>query len=123
MKETDLNVISNLAGILLDAQEYSIVEAIGREKAIFCVTAIYCTNDVCKGYGQDYWAEMSQEYAEDYEKISIISFENGVSVIVDSHFARYSDNFPMCGYEDLHDDIYSIVIAIQAAFDRLIAKE
>ena len=123
MKENDLNVISSMAAILLDAQEYSIVEAIGREKAIFCVTAIYCTNDVCKGYGQDFYPNDALNENDGYKKVSVISFENGVSVIVSGHSSRYQDNFPLCGYSDLHDDIYSIVIAIQAVFDRLSAKE
>ena len=53
------------------------------------------------------------------DKVSVISFENGVSVIVDSAKSSYQDRFPMCGYESLHDDLYQIAICIQAAFDRI----
>lgn len=119
MKETDYNVIANLTGLLLDENDYTITDLLGRDKAIFCIMAIYTTNDICSGYGQDFILSGGNNDNDDPEKVSIISFENGVSVIVDSHSSRYQDRFPMCGYESLHDDLYQIIIDIQAAFDRM----
>ena len=119
MKETDYNVIAGMAGVLLDENNYTLTEYLGREKAKFVVMAIYTTNDFCKGYGQDFMLSDDESLFGYPIKVSIVSFETGVSVIVDSHSSRYQDRFPMCGYENLHDDIYQILIDIQAAFDRL----
>ena len=119
MKETDYNVIANMAGILIDDNDYTLTEKIGRERAIFCVMAIYTANDICKGYGQDFYpcTEPCESACDDV--VSIIAFENGVSVIDGGKMSRYQDSFPMCGYDSLHDDLYQILICIQAAFDRL----
>ena len=119
MKETDYNVIANMAGILIDDNDYTLTERIGRERAIFCVVAIYTTNDFCKGYGQDFYPYNMLSMAHGSGTVSIISFENGVSVIDSGKMSRYQDSFPMCGYDSLHDDLYQILICIQAAFDRL----
>lgn len=119
MKESDYNVIANMAGMLLDENEYTLTTFLGRERAIFCVMAIYTTNDICKGYGQDFTLSDGVYLTAMANKVSVISFENGVSVIVDSKSSRYQDRFPMCGYESLHDDLYQIIIDIQAAFDRI----
>ena len=119
MKETDYNVIANMAGILIDDNDYTLTERIGRERAIFCVVAIYTTNDFCKGYGQDFYPYNMLSMANGSGTVSIISFENGVSVIDGGKMSRYQDTFPMCGYDSLHDDLYQILICIQAAFDRI----
>ena len=119
MKETDYNVIANMAGILIDDNDYTLTERIGRERAIFCIMAIYTANDICKGYGQDFYPLDAFNENDGYNKVSIISFENGVSVIDSGKMSRYQDFFPMCGYVSLRDDLYQILICIQAAFDRL----
>lgn len=119
MKETDYNVIANMAGIILDENDYTLTAYIGRDKAIFCLMAIYTTNDSCKGYGQDFRLSDEGDLFGLPHKVSVISFETGVSVIVDSDSSRYQDRFAMCGYENLHDDLYQIAICIQAAFDRI----
>ena len=119
MKETDYNVIANMAGILIDDNDYTLTEKIGRERAIFCVMAIYTANDICKGYGQDFYPCIVPCESACDGVVSIIAFENGVSVIDGGKMSRYQDSFPMCGYDSLHDDLYQILICIQAAFDRL----
>ena len=118
-KVTDLNTIAQAAGAILDANDYTLTAIIGRTQAIFCLVAIYTTNDVCKGYGQDYTLSDEESLFGEPKKVSVISFENGVSVIVDSASSRYQDRFPMCGYVDLEEDLYQIAIDIQAAFDRI----
>lgn len=118
-KVTDLNEIASMADSLIDDYCPVLVEKIGRTQAIFCVVAIYTTNDICKGYGQNfnpYW-DANGMYTD--EKVSVISFENGISIIDSGKSSRYQDRFPMCGYEDLHDDLYQIAIDIQACFDRI----
>lgn len=118
-KVTDLSVIQQAISGMIDEKCPDLVEYIGRDAAIFCVLAIYQTNNLCRGYGQDFTNLAGREWMSGAEKVSVISFETGVSVIVDSVSSRYQDRFPMCGYEDLDEDLTQICICIQAAFDRM----
>ena len=118
-KVTDLNVVAEMVGSLIDDNCPTLVEKVGRTQAIFCVVAIYTTNDICKGYGQDFRPYWDDNGMSTDEKVSVISFDNGISVIVDSHSSRYQDRFSLCGYVDLSEDITSIANSIQAAFDRI----
>ena len=118
-KVTDLTVIQQMADSIVDEKCPDLVTTIGRDNAIWCLVAIYTTNDLCKGYGQDFVLGWVQHHSGLCVKCSVISFELGVSVIVDSHSSRYQDRFPMCGYESLEDDLNQIAISIQAAIDRI----
>lgn len=118
-KVTDLSAIQQAISDMIDEKCPDLVEYIGRDAAIFCVLAIYQVNDICKGYGQDFVDRRGHQGITYPEKVSVISFENGVSVIVDSVSSRYQDRFAMCGYEDLNEDLTQICICIQAAFDRM----
>lgn len=118
-KVTDLNEVAAMAADILDDNDYDLTARIGRSQAIFCLVAIYTTNDVCKGYGQDFLPLSALNSDSLQEKVSVIAFANGVSVILGWRSSRYQDNIPLCGYEDLHDDLYQIAISIQAAFDRI----
>ena len=118
-KVTDLSVIQQAIADMIDEKCPDLVDTIGRDNAIWCVMAIYTTNDLCKGYGQDYALSGAQNYFGMCVKCSVISFENGVSVIVDSKSSRYEDRFAMCGYVDLEEDLTQICICIQAAIDRI----
>ena len=118
-KVTDLSVIQQAIADMINEKCPDLVEYIGYEAAIFCVLAIYQVNDICRGYGQDFTNLAGREVISGAEKVSVISFETGVSVIVDSASSRYQDRFAMCGYTDLDEDLTQICICIQAAFDRM----
>lgn len=118
-KVTDLSAIQLAVSDIIDEKCPDLVSYIGRDAAIFCVLAIYQVNDRCSGYGQDFYTLVPFETKRLPSKVSVISFVNGVSVIVDSHSSRYQDRFPMCGYESLEDDLTQIAISIQAAIDRI----
>ena len=118
-KVTDLSAIQQAIADMIDEKCPDLVEYIGRDAAIFCVLAIYQVNDICSGYGQDFNLQKGLHIIGSIAKVSVISFENGVSVIVDSASSRYQDRFPMCGYENLDEDLTQICICIQAAFDRM----
>lgn len=118
-KVTDLSVVQQAISDMIDEKCPDLVEYVGREAAIFCVLAIYQTNNICSGYGQDFVPNAYSVMISGHKKVSVISFENGVSVIVDSASSRYQDRFPMCGYENLDEDLTQICICIQAAFDRM----
>lgn len=108
-----------MAGFIIDSSDYDLTDRIGRERAIWCLVAIYTTNDYCKGYGQDFYPIEAVNENDGYQRISVISFDNGVSVIDSGRSSRYQDRFPLCGYESLYDDLYQIAIDIQACFDRI----
>lgn len=118
-KVTDLSVIQQAIADMIDEKCPDLVDLIGRSNAIFCVLAIYQTNNLCSGYGQDFAPNAYEMMIHGHKKVSVISFENGVSVIVDSASSRYQDRFAMCGYVDLNEDLTQICICIQAAFDRM----
>jgi len=118
-KVTDLSAIQQAISDIIDEKCPDLVSYIGRDAAIFCVLAVYQNNDICCGYGQDFFTLVPFQTKTLPSKVSVISFVNGVSVIVDSHSSRYQDRFPMCGYESLEDDITQIAISIQAAIDRI----
>lgn len=118
-KVLDLVIVRGEIADMIDEKCPDLVDLIGREPAIFCVLAIYQTNDLCSGYGQDFAPNASEMMIHGHKKVSVISFENGVSVIVDSASSRYQDRFAMCGYVDLEEDLAQICICIQAAIDRI----
>lgn len=118
-KVTDLSVIQQAIADMIDEKCPDLVEYIGRDASIFCVLAIYQVNNLCSGYGQDFHTLVPFSVNGHPSKVSVISFENGVSVIVDSRSSRYQDRFAMCGYVDLDEDLTQICICIQAAFDRI----
>lgn len=118
-KVTDLSVIQQAISGMINEKCPDLVDFIGAEASIFCVLAIYQVNDICSGYGQDFVPNASGMMISGYKKVSVISFENGVSVIIDSASSRYQDRFAMCGYVDLDEDLTQICICIQAAIDRM----
>lgn len=118
-KVTDLSVIQQAIADMINEKCPDLVEYIGYEAAIFCVLAIYQVNDICRGYGQDFTNLAGREVISGAGKVSVISFENGVSVIIDDASSRYQDRFAMCGYTDLNEDLTQICICIQAAIDRI----
>lgn len=118
-KVTDLSAIQQAIADMIDEKCPDLVDLIGRDAAIFCVLAIYQVNNLCSGYGQDFTPNAYRKIISGYNKVSVISFENGVSVIADFASSRYQDRFPMCGYVDLDEDLTQICICIQAAFDRM----
>lgn len=120
-KITNLNEVQEMAAIIIDGNDYDLPARIGRERAIWCLVAIYTTNDWCKGYGQDFYPYDAPSTTYGTDVVSVISFDNGISVIDSGKMSRYTDRFPLCGYESLYDDLYQIAIDIQACFDRIAA--
>ena len=99
--------------------DYTIDNLLGRERANWCVLAIYQTNDVTRGYGQDWRVYVNENDIQREVKVSVISSPNRISVILDNQMSYYQDNYDVCGYEDLEEDVKSILTMMQAAFDRI----
>lgn len=109
MKELDSSVILREIDSQMDATEWSIEDILGRNIARLAVMGIYYTNDLVKGYGQDF----------NQNQFSVISFRTGVSVIWEGKSSSIKENYSLCGYDNLGQDIESILNTIQAAIDRI----
>lgn len=109
MKELDSKIV--LAEIESQMQEtgYDIENILGLSIAKIVVLGIYMTNDLTSGYGQDF-RDLG---------LSVISSPRRVSVICGASMSMYKDSMPLCGYNNLSEDIASILNAIQAALDRI----
>lgn len=119
MKETDYSVIqSEIQKQLLD-QDWSIEEFLSEDIIVLAIANIYTTNDLVSGFGQDYTNSVNLSGNDSWEKLSIISARDRISIILDSKMSYYKDSFPVCGYESLETDIYNIFVVIQAVLDRI----
>lgn len=109
MKVLNLSEVYEEAKSQLESAEWDISDIMGLTVATLIVTNIYSTNDICRGYGQDY-RELD---------ISIISSPHRISVIMMGAATFVKSDKVICGYENLSEDIYSILVNIQACIDRL----
>ena len=122
MKITDYSVIQNeIKNQLLD-QDWSISNYLGETAIVIAVSNIYTTNDLMSGFGQDYSNMVSAPCIGEYEKISIISSRDRISIILDSRMSYYKSDVPICGYESLEEDIAYIFMIIQLVLDRIDAQ-
>lgn len=109
MKVLNLSEVYEEAKSQLESAEWDISDIMGLTVSTLIVTNIYSTNDICRGYGQDY-RELD---------ISIISSPHRISVIMMGAATFVKSDKTICGYENLSEDIYSILVNIQACIDRL----
>lgn len=122
MKITDYTVIQQEIQELLLEQDWSIEQYLDEDLIVLAVANIYTTNDMALGFGQDFTNAANGTGHDNYEKISIISSRDRISIILDSKMSYYKDNLPICGYESIDEDIYNIFVVIQAVFDRIDAQ-
>lgn len=122
MKITDYSVIQNEIQKQLLDQEWSIEEYLSEDVIVLAIANIYTTNDLVSGFGQDYTNSVALSGNDSWEKLSIISARDRISIILDSKMSYYKDAFPVCGYESLETDIYNIFVLIQTVLDRIDAQ-
>lgn len=122
MKITDYSVIQNEIQQQLLDQDWSIEQYLDESMIVLAVANIYTTNDMVSGFGQDFTNAASLSGHDNFEKMSIISSRDRISIILDSKMSYYKDNLPICGYETLDEDIYNILVVIQTVFDRIDAQ-
>ena len=118
-KVTDLEVLKNEVTSQLISLDCYLLRLIGVDCAVWCVMGIYLFNDQTSGYGQDFKPQTLSEDFGRVDKVSVISYRNGISVIIDSRASKYQDNVDLCGYEDLEEDIHAIVMYIDTAIERI----
>ena len=107
-KVTNYNEVIAAIEVALSERDYFLVELVGHDLAVLAVLNIYMTNDVCKGFGQDF-----------HNQVSIVSGRRIISVIVGRNSSMYKDDYNICDYDDLDGDINEIMIISQAAYDRI----
>ena len=119
MKITDYSVIQNeIQNQLLD-QDWSIEEYLNEAAILLAVANIYTTNDLVSGFGQDFRKTDGTGGESIEQKISIISNRDRISIILDSRMSYYKSDVPICGYENLTEDIAYIFMIIQLVLDRI----
>ena len=107
-KVTNYNEVIAAIEVALSDRDYFLVDLVGHDLAVLAVLNIYMTNDMCKGFGQDF-----------HNGTSVISSRQRISVIVEKCSSMYKDDYPICEYNDLADDVNEIIVISQAAFDRI----
>ena len=122
MKVTNYNEIDAMVRKLLPEKCPDLLEKLGEERSVWCVMAIYLMNDVTSGYGQDFTLSHEVYHTIRRPLVSVISSPNKISVIDCYEMSYYTDSYNVCGYENLEEDISSILIWIQTAFDRISSR-
>lgn len=108
MKELDSKIVLAEIESQMEETGYDIENILGLSVAKIVVLGIYQTNDLTSGYGQDF-RDLG---------FSVISSRKGISVICGACMSMYKDSLPLCGYDNLSEDIASILNAIQAAIEK-----
>lgn len=119
MKITDYSVIQNAIRNELLSQEWSLSGYLNEAAILLAVANIYTTNDLVSGFGQDFRCTVGGADEEISQKISIITNRERISVILDSRMSYYKSDVPICGYENLDEDIAYIFMIIQLVLDRI----
>ena len=122
MKVTDYSVIQNEIEQQLLEQDFTIEEYLSEQAIVIAVANIYTTGDLVTGFSQDYKYEVSQTIPETYKRLSIISNKDRISIILEKEMSYYKSDVPICGYEDLTEDIGFILTIIQTVFDRILSR-
>lgn len=122
MKITDYSVIQQEIEQQLLEQDYTIEEYLSETAIVIAVANIYTTGDLVTGFSQDFKYDVSPIVPEQYKRISIISTNVRISIILDGEMSYYKSDVPICGYEDLTEDIGVILMDIQTVFDRILSR-
>lgn len=122
MKETDLNVVLRTAQMTIETDYPEIDVAFGPECAPLLITNVYMMNNLTTGYGQDVKVEGMYDEKGKPLKASLISSTDLISVILPEGASHYRADLPLCGYENLSEDITNICMITQAVLDRIYAN-
>lgn len=118
-KVTDYAQLQQVIQEELDLHDCDLEELIGSDLTMMCIANIYMTNDICKGFGQNF-VTVESAYPDGAEtKTSIISARQRISIITDIGMSYYKTDYNLCGYEDVHVDVADIILVIQAVLDRI----
>lgn len=122
MKITDYSVIQYEIEQQLLEQDFTIEEYLSETAIVIAVANIYTTGDLITGFSQDFKYDVSPKVPEQYKRLSIISTNVRISIILDDGFSYYKSDVPICGYENLTEDIGVILMIIQTVLDRILSR-
>lgn len=122
MKVQDLNVVRNLAQITIENNYPDIAETFGSACAPLLITNVYMMNDLTTGLGQDVTLPGMVDEKGKPLKASLISNPDSIYVILPEGASHYRADLPLCGYENLGEDITNICMITQAVLDRIYAN-
>ena len=119
MKVTDFETVRGACADEIMENGCDLVEFIGAQNTILAMFNIYMTNDITSGFGQDYKVTENAIMEGDETHVSVISSPTRISIIIDGNMSYYKQAEGLCGYDDLHDDIYNIRMVIDAVIARI----
>lgn len=122
MKITDYSVIQQEIEQQLLEQDFTIEDYLSETAIIIAVANIYTTGDLITGFSQDFKYDVNPIVQEQYKRLSIISTNVRISIILDDGFSYYKSDVPICGYENLTEDIGVILMIIQTVLDRILSR-
>lgn len=122
MKITDYSVIQKEIEQQLLEQDFTIEEYLSETAIVIAVANIYTTGDLVSGFSQDFKYDVSPIVPEQYKRLSIISTNVRISIILDGEMSYYKSDVPICGYENLTEDIGVILMDIQTVLDRILSR-
>lgn len=122
MKITDYSVIQQEIEQQLMEQDFTIEEYLSETAIVIAVANIYTTGDLITGFSQDFKYDVNPIVPEQFKRLSIISTNVRISIILDDGFSYYKSDVPICGYENLTEDIGVILMIIQAVLDRILSR-
>lgn len=122
MKITDYSVIQSEIEQQLLEQDFTIEEYLSETAIVIAVSNIYTTGDLITGFSQDFKYDVSPIVPEQYKRLSIISTNVRISIILDGEMSYYKSDVPICGYENLTEDIGVILMDIQTVLDRILSR-
>ena len=122
MKEQDLIVVRTLAQITIETYYPDIAETFGSACAPLLITNVYMLNDLTTGLGQDVTLLSKVDEKGKPLKASLISNPDSIYVILPEGASHYRADLPLCGYENLGEDITNICMITQAVLDRIDAN-
>lgn len=122
MKITDYSVIQYEIEQQLLEQDFTIEEYLSETAIVIAVANIYTTGDLITGFSQDFKYDVNPIVPEQYKRLSIISTNVRISIILDGEMSYYKSDVPICGYENLTEDIGVILMDIQTVLDRILSR-
>lgn len=119
MKSSTYSDIMVIIEEQLDNVAEELRELMGDDNLKAAILNIYMCSDLVYAFGQDY---VMQDFSLDtgqIGRISLISTRYSISLIIGNVSSNFKYDMQICLYVDIEDDIATIILVLNAAFDRL----
>lgn len=122
MKETDYSVIQNEILMNLTEQDWTIEDYLIDSTIVLAISNIYTMADLVSAFAQDFKYDINVNEPGKFKKLTIISNNEKISILSEDGMSYYKADVPICGYENLTEDIAYIFVIIQTVFDRILSR-